>query len=159
MPQTQPPFQRSEDHSPGREHVPKNSRPFRDSLYLVPFIVWLHAIFSVFVCIHKLITSQHWPNPKWEMTKHEPVDFLWERIICSIWQRGQWQWIASVYVSAELVLFKPAESLSAEMGIMIDWAVIEIVQKGAPVRNSFVSCDLRKSSSNVRINPQIQATF
>lgn len=55
--------------------------------------------------------------------------------------------------------FKPAESLSAEMGIMIDWAVIEIVQKGAPVRNSFVSCDLRKSSSNVRINPQIQATF
>lgn len=93
------------------------------------------------------------------MTKHEPVDFLWERIICSIWQRGQWQWIASVYVSAELVLFKPAESLRAEMGIMIDWAVIEIVQKGAPVRNSFVSCDLRKSSSNVRINPQIQATF
>lgn len=41
--------------------------------------------------------------------------------------------------------FKPAESLSTEMGIMIDWAVIEIVQ-GAPVRNSFVSCELRKSS-------------
>ncbi len=40
--------------------------------------------------------------------------------------------------------FKPAESLSTEMGIMIDYAVIEIVQ-GAAVRNSFVSCDLRKS--------------
>lgn len=42
--------------------------------------------------------------------------------------------------------FKPAESLTVtEMGIMIDWAVIEIVQ-GAAVRNSFASCDLRKSS-------------
>lgn len=40
---------------------------------------------------------------------------------------------------------KPAESLSTEMEIMIDWGAVEIVQ-GAPVRNSFASCDLRKNS-------------
>lgn len=47
-----------------------------------------------------------------------------------------------------IAVFKPAESLSAEMGILIDWAVIEIAQRN-PVRNSFASCDLRKSGSNV----------
>lgn len=57
--------------------------------------------------------------------------------------------------------FKPAESLSAEMGIMIDWAVIKIVL-GAPVRNSFVSCNLRKCcKKNVHIahKSSLQATF
>lgn len=53
--------------------------------------------------------------------------------------------------SRRITVFKPAESFSAEMGIMIDWAVIEIVQRN-PVRNSFTSCVLWKSSYNVYYN-------
>lgn len=44
-----------------------------------------------------------------------------------------------------MAVFKPAESLGTEMVIVIDWAVIKIVQRN-PVRNSFASCNLYKSS-------------
>lgn len=108
VPQTQPPFQRSEDHSTGREHVPQSSLPLRDSLYLALFIVWLLTVFPVFsfAFIHWLhLNADPAPNGKW--LKIVPADFLWERIICSVWHREQWQWIVSVYVSAALALSNP----------------------------------------------------
>lgn len=135
MPQTQPSFQRSEDHSTGRTRTPRSCWPVRDFPQLALFILWLLTIFSVFICFHTLITS----------LKAAPAPKMGNDFKCaSSFSTGKNNMFYLVLRTAavnciclyfsRIAVFKLDESLGAKM---IDWAVVKI--QIAPVNGSFAS--------------------